>query len=221
VAKRGIKKRDYEKLDDLTINRVVLILEAEKPITKKVACEILNISYNTARLGRIIEEYEERIAYTKKRLKTNRSKPFTDYEIKEMVINYLSGDSITSIAKSLYRSTYVIKSHLESLNLPIRSKKATYHKPDLIPDEMISEYFEIHEYVWSARYNCVAQIMVSLGTMEPNFEGLYSIWTFGKHNQFAMQPWWELGKLGILKQFKLKDDEFQNTEQPNFNYRIK
>ena len=45
-----IKKKSYEKLDDINIKRVIDALESEIPITKKDACEILNISYNTTRL---------------------------------------------------------------------------------------------------------------------------------------------------------------------------
>ena len=56
MAKRGVKKQDHERLDDATIGRVVSLLGAEKPITKKAACETLNISYNTARLKKIIDE---------------------------------------------------------------------------------------------------------------------------------------------------------------------
>ena len=53
------KKKDYEKLTDANIKHVIELLEAEKPITKKEACGILNISYNTTRLNNIIQEYKE------------------------------------------------------------------------------------------------------------------------------------------------------------------
>ena len=35
-----------EKLDKTTMLRIINLLEQDKPITKKAACEILNISYN-------------------------------------------------------------------------------------------------------------------------------------------------------------------------------
>ncbi len=60
AAKRTVKAKDHEKLDDATIERVMALLNDEKPITKKAACEILNISYNTTRLGAIIDGYLER-----------------------------------------------------------------------------------------------------------------------------------------------------------------
>ena len=60
MPKRGVKKKDGEKLDDANIERVIGLLNQEKPITKKAACEALNISYNSTRLTRIIDEYHER-----------------------------------------------------------------------------------------------------------------------------------------------------------------
>ena len=51
-----IKK--HENLTKANIAKVIDLLEAEKPITKKEACSILNITYNTTRLGNIITEYK-------------------------------------------------------------------------------------------------------------------------------------------------------------------
>ena len=95
-----------------------------------------------------------------------------------------------------------------------------------MPDEMVSKTFDIGELVWSSRYNAVAEIRgvhvrnIHMKDIHVDTREVYSIWVFGKHNEFAYQPWWELGKLDVLKQFALRDDEFQNTEKPNFNYRI-
>lgn len=216
MAKRGIKKRDFEKLDDLTVSRVVSLLEDEKPITKKAACEILNISYNTSRLNRIIEEYKENILYREKRRQANKGKPFADSEIEEIVLSYLKGESIAQISRNLFRPTYMIKSLLNKYNVPQSSKKANYHKPEMIPEEAVSETFKIDEYVWAARYNCIAQVTSEFPYKDRK---AYAIWVFGKYNQFGVQPAEELGKLGILKHFKLRDDEFNTTKQ-NYDYRI-
>lgn len=213
-----VKRKDYEKLDDVTVARVIQLLEQDKPVTKKAACEILNISYNTARLGKIIQEYKDKIEYTKKRMKANKGRAFNEYEIKDMVISYLSGESITKIAKGLFRSTHVVKNYLKVIKMPVRSSEATYHKPDMLPDDMVSETFEIGEMVWSSRYNCVAEIRDSEWDVT-NQRNIYALWTFGKYNQFAVQPAHELGKLEILKQFKLRDDEFVTTQQ-SFDMRI-
>ena len=54
----------------------------------------------------------------------------------------------------------------------------------------------------------------------PNKLRAYSIFVFGKHNEFAYQPWWELGKLDIVKQHNIPVEKFIKTEKSNFNYRI-
>jgi len=214
ATRRGVKKKDFEKLDDATISRVIELLEQSQPITKKVACEMLNISYNTARLAKIIQEYKDKVAYTERRFKENRGKPFNDFEKKDLIVGYLSGESIASLARANFRTTHAVKTFLEQHNLPLRSSDATYHHPDLMPDEMVADSFEVGELVWSSRYNSVAEIR------RPSKDGVYSIWVFGKHNQFAYQPVYELGKLDILKTLSLRDDEFVKTEKPNFAYRI-
>lgn len=214
MARRGVKKRDFEKLDDATISRVVQLLEQDQPITKKAACEMLNISYNTARLAKIIQEYKDKIAYQERRFKENRGKPFNDLEAKDLIVGYLSGESIASLARSNYRTTHSVKVFLQKHNLPLRSSDATYQRPDLMPDEMVADSFDVGELVWSSRYNAVAEIRKQYS------DDVYSIWVFGKHNEFAYQPVWELGKLDILKKLSLRDDEFVNTEKPNFAYRI-
>lgn len=215
MAQRGIKKQEHERLDDATIARVVCLLEDEKPITKKAACEILNIRYNPKRLNNIIQEYKDKIEFRKKRYAANKGKPFTDLELKELVADYLNGESMANIANSLYRSVHLIKHKIKELNLPERSKKPTYQNPDLIPDEAVSKSFSQGELVWSARYNAVAEIQTL------NIEtGALRIWVFGKHNEFAYQPWWELGKLEAVKRFGLTYDKFVKTEKPNFAYRI-
>ena len=46
----AIRKKAGEKLDDATLTRVSELLNQDEPITKKQACEMLNISYNTCLL---------------------------------------------------------------------------------------------------------------------------------------------------------------------------
>lgn len=213
MAKRGVKKQEHERLDDATIGRVVSLLEQEKPITKKAACEILNINYSTQRLNRIIQEYKDRAEFTRKRFEANKGRDLTDIEIQELVADYLNGDSMSKIAESLYRSVHMVKKKLLELGLPERTKSSTYQNPDIIPEEAISETFEKGEIVWSARYNAVAEI-------RGQFNDTYRIFVFGKHNQFAYQPWWELGKLEAVKRFNIPVNKFIKTEKSPFMYRI-
>ena len=102
--------------------------------------------------------------------------------------------------------------------MPERTKNSTYQKPDLIPDEAVAEEFAIGELVWSARYNAVAEIKAIYD--DGDIGMVFSLWVFGKHNEFVYQPWWELGKLEAVERFKLTVDKFIKTEKPNFAYRI-
>ena len=96
--KRGTKKKSYENLTDSNIKNVISLLEAEKPITKKEACDILNISYNTTRLNKIIEEWKETQEYRAKRKAEKRGKPASDSEISNVIESYLEGDSISNLS---------------------------------------------------------------------------------------------------------------------------
>ena len=59
MGARGVRAKKSEKLDDVNIARVQEALTGDTPITKKEACEMLNISYNTTRLNRILAEHDE------------------------------------------------------------------------------------------------------------------------------------------------------------------
>ena len=213
MAKRGIRKQDHEKLDDLTLGRVVSLLEQDSPITKKVACDILNISYNTTRLAGIIQEYKDKLEYAERRKKQLKGTDIIGLELKDLVVSYLTGESIASISRRLFRSTHTIKTKIKDIHLPEKITKPNYKYPELLPEEMVAEEFALKEYVWSAKYNCVAQIM---DVFSP---GVYCIYIFGKYMEFGYQPVHELGKLDILKQFSLQADEFQTSAQ-DFNLRI-
>ena len=100
----AIKKKKHEKLDDTNVKRVIAALEGDSPITKKDACEMLNISYNTTRLSKIINGFKEEQEYRKRRMAKNRGKPASKEELNEMIEMYLDGQTVTNIAKYMYRS---------------------------------------------------------------------------------------------------------------------
>ena len=102
---RRIKKKDHENLSDTNIQKVIGLLNGTSPISKKEACGILNIAYNTTRLQRIIDEFEETKAYREKRKLQNKGKAATKDEVADAVSRFLSGDTVSEIAAGLYRSS--------------------------------------------------------------------------------------------------------------------
>lgn len=152
--KRGVKKKEFEKLSAENIRKVISLLSADKPITKKEACSILNISYNTTRLNKIIEEFEEREQYEKTRRDQNRGKPATDFEIAEAATGYLRGQPISVIAKGMYRSPSFVKNLLTKIGVPEKDDAGI----DVISEKFASEEFQPGEIVWSAQYHKIAKI---------------------------------------------------------------
>lgn len=184
------------------------LLGAEKPISKKEACEILNISYNTTRLNKIIEEYKERIAYTEKRRSMNKGKKAQPHEIQSAITEYLRGEPISEIAKRLYRSAGFVKSILERIGVPQRppslEERMNYA---FLPDNCVAEEFTPGEKVWSAKYHAPALIEKEV-EIASKYEGKgYSIYvlesTEGLNTGgfYAYAVACDLGKLTHLEQY--------------------
>ena len=187
------KVRDGEKLDKVNILRVIGLLEQEKPITKKAACEMLNITYNTSRLAKLIEEFKTREENAKKRRAKLRGKPLSDQELAMIAQEYLTGMAISNIAELTYRPTTLIKKAINSLNIPIKEADRSYYNPNDIEPEAMAEDYERDDLVYSARYQCPALIN-SLYKVTP--EGsLYNIYLLGPNQCCAIQPFWELADL--------------------------
>lgn len=194
-----VKVKDTELLDDATLGRVIGLLESDKPITKKEACSMLRISYNTTRLGKIIDHFKARMA-TEARLRAERrGKAATQIEVMSAIESYLEGDSIASIAKRLYRSSSFIKGIIRKNNVPVRSTSSNYFSPELLPDEILTKDFNEGELVWSARYNAVATVE-KLMQEHDTHGNCYRIYVHGKNQCYANQPWYELGRLEHLQQ---------------------
>ena len=221
MAKRRVKKQAHEKLDDANLKHVISLLEREDPITKKEACKLLNINYSTSRLDRILQEFEENQAYIERRREQNRRKPFSDFEIKEIVLEYIKGTSKKRIADGLFRSISSIDNILKKYNVPKRAsqKSRSYQHPELLPDEVLSIDYVPGELVWSARYNCVAEI-IRLFQEHPEHGNVYSIWVYGRHMERALQPWYELGKMPVLQELGITQSDVSVTNQIQMEYRI-
>ena len=102
---RGVKKRSHEKLTDTNIRHVMQLLDAESPITKKEACSILNISYNTTRLKTIIEEYKEN---RDKQVNSHKVESFSDFSANNILQYYDDSVPKECGGKPNYRLGYTL-----------------------------------------------------------------------------------------------------------------
>ena len=197
---RKSKANDDERLDDASMERCIKYL-AEKGATKKNACQILNISYNTTRLDKILEQYKTKKEQDAKRRAEKRGKPATEAEIQFAISEYLEGSTIDSISKSLYRGTTFVKSILDHYGVPTRNSSPDYFHPNLIPEESMRERFAIGEKVWAARYDTLAEIITEV---HQKGQYVYRIYLYGDWNQYAYQPAAELASLEKIKALGIK-----------------
>jgi hypothetical protein len=219
MANKKVKKQDHEKLTDSNIAHVIELLEGSPPISKKEACDILHISYNTTRLNKIIDEWKTNKEYRDKRKAERRGKPATDSEIQTIASGYLEGDSITDIAKQVYRTPAFVKALIERIGVPTRGVGDEKYKPGYLPDACLSDSFSAGEIAWSATYHAPCEIIKAL--TDPKYQdkyagNCYQIWVKeksvdantgfglagGGFNAFV--PAYELGKLSHLKEYGVK-----------------
>lgn len=174
------------------IEKVIAYLDTDKA-TKKAACEMLGIAYNTKRLGTIITEYQEGIERDKRLRAKKRKEPVTKSEVVNIITDYLSGDSLAELSDNYYRSTQVIKYHLEKHGAMLRTNdRVNELNPPLLPDECMSEDFQNGEYVWVAKY-------ASIGKICSKFKNAYRVKVINESmNQYCYQPAEELGSLKHL-----------------------
>ena len=206
AIKKGVKKKEHEKLDDATIERVITLLNDPKPITKKVACEILNISYNTTRLNDIINEYVEKKERRDKLFKKTKGTPITQGELSNIVTWYLQGATFSDISEWVYRSPSTVKNAIEHLGVPGRPKGDEAFKSSLLPDEcVLIEPPKVGDFLWSAKYHSVCEVMM-LKKNNDNSTSYY-VYVFEKTESrrlggfYAAQPMHELGSLKHLAQY--------------------
>lgn len=177
-------KRDY---NEARIPEVIAALGQEKPITKKAACEMLGIAYNTTRLQSIIDEYiqdqENRVA----RRKAMRGKPVTKEEAQEWANDYLMGGmSLSEIAEFAHRSTSVVKMHLERLGVMFSRTNLSPLNPDMVPEENLREEYEPNQIVYVPGYGCFGKIIKEVVSESAAIIGqkAYRINLMGEHKQY-------------------------------------
>ena len=156
----AIKSKAHEKLSYDNIERVIQQLEQDNPITKKEACGMLNIRYNTTRLQRIIDDHLDLKSFRETRKAQNKGKMATQDEIRSVVKMYLDGDNISEIANSLYRSPAFVKNIVERVGIPQKLADSDYEgkRKAMLPEQCVSLEFDYNEKVWYPKRNRFAII---------------------------------------------------------------
>ena len=210
----AVKSKSYENLTETNIQHVIELLNNDKPITKKEACSMLNISYNTTRLSKIIDEHVETVQFRERRKAQNKGKGASEQEIKQTVSFYLDGSNISDIAKVLYRSPAFIKGIIDRLGIPQKLSMTDFdgRRNALLPEQCVAEEFKLEEKIWAVRQNYPAIVQRHLGNKDGiNQYLVYTIEctdlskTFFPHLTFAGKQYclssYEMGSLKHLQKY--------------------
>lgn len=194
---------EQDRMTDANIERVISLLEPKeqgvKPITKKDACQILGMSYNTTRLDTIVQQYKDRKDKIAKRRAEKRGKPLVQDEVQFIIQSYLSGDTVSKIAEDTYRGPQLIKQVLDRYSVPIRKSSPDYFKPELIPEAAMRDRFTLGEIVYSARYDSMCKVLAEQTHLE--YGWIYRVWLLSERwLQNAYQPASELASLQHLRE---------------------
>lgn len=193
------RKVDEDKLTDANIEKVISLLNAEKPVTKKYCCELLGIAYNTTRLDKLISDYQQKKAKDASRRAEKRGKPATKDEVSFIISEYLSGATVDSISNSIYRGSAFIHNILESYGIPKRSNSYSYYEPELVPELAMCERFKIGEKAYSMKYASMARIDAEI-LDKRNLGFIYRVWLLDdKWSQSAYVEAFDLASLEHLR----------------------
>lgn len=153
-----IKRKKSENLTESNIKHVIQLLSAKDAITKKEACAILNIAYNTSRLNNIIEGFKDGQKRRQRILKKKRGTPASKEEIRSIVEEYLEGSSLVEISKSVYRSVGFVKRIIETVGVPAKPVGDEKYMTEYLPEECVSYEFSAGDIVWSARHHTSCEV---------------------------------------------------------------
>jgi len=203
VARKRKTELEEERMTDSNLSRVIRLLEpteeGKKPITKKDACQMLGMAYNTTRLATILEQFKERQRRTAEQRAKLRGKAVTKDEKIFIIQEYLTGSTIDAITKSTYRGVTIVKQVLDEYNVPLRIPGQNYFNPQLIPDGAVRDKFEVGEVVWSARYCSLAKIYSE--KLDPKHGHIYHMWLMDdRWRQYCWQPAYELASLQQIRE---------------------
>ncbi|QZI88135.1 hypothetical protein SIPHO035v1_p0044 [Vibrio phage 234P7B] len=202
-AKAEISQEQYE----------AAFMAREDGLTKRKQCEALGINYNTARLDKLLDEEIERREHRKIMMKKMRAKAITPQDRANFVQEYLQGKAVSAIAESYYRSTQKVKSVLEDAGVLglVFQESPNPLKPHLVPDDCMSETFEIGQKVWVPAYRCLGEV-VNEYTNQPDGVNAYRVYLLeaSLHRNFIYSAA-DLGSLEHVKALGVNVDSLQNN----------
>jgi len=179
-----------------------VIIHLENGGTKKAACEMLGINYNTKRLQELIDTYLKRQEVEKTVRAKKRKEAVMPEEVGQWVSEYLTGATLPALSESYFRSEGVIRYHLEKHGAMLRHTSVDRLNPPLIPDPCIAEEFYEGQFVWSAAYNCIAVI-------KSKYKNAWKIQVLGNGIQeMSYQPSYDLASLEHLKALGVNLEKF-------------
>lgn len=196
--------RQKAEISDEQFKAAATALEAGA--TKKAACEILGIPYNTTRLTSLLENFAKAKEVETRLRKAKRGTPITDQEMVTTLEMYFDDESLESISKRMHRSLPLIKFKLEQSGAMLKSRSTVNPaSPPMIPEECLQENFELKEKVWVAGYNCLGEIDKRL---DQEGDAVYRVYLLDRHNhRYVYYPWYELGSLRHLSTIGLNIDK--------------
>lgn len=138
----------------------------------------------------------------------NKGKKAQPHEIQTAVLEYLQGDNISEIAKSMYRSAGFVKGILERIGVPQRPPSAEERgSPAFLPENCVAEEFVPGEKVWSATYHSPAIVDKEIEVANKYESKGYSVYILEKTETFSVGGFYayalacELGKLTHLEEY--------------------
>ncbi|ATS94070.1 D2 protein [Pectobacterium phage DU_PP_V] len=189
------RKKSINDISDEVFKAVIAHLENGG--TKKAACEMLSVSSN-ATMERMVEEWKDLQILTAEMKKKKRGTPIEGVELANMIESYLQGDSFEEIATRNYRSTAMVKAVLERNGALLRVQGSVDPlNPPMIPDEAVSESFEVGEHVWVAGYQCIGEVMKVMD----NPVGAYRVYLLSESTQqYVHVMFYELASVKHLEE---------------------
>lgn len=143
-------------ISEAKIRQVKWMLKSGK--SKKACCEHLGISYNTKRLDKLVQDFDDKEIREANLKKAARNKIFTEAEKKTIASSYLNGETQSALAKQFYVSPQRIKKILLDTGTPIRArgKKQAATVDHIIQDLEVK--FSKGDRVFIAKENCFAVV---------------------------------------------------------------